>query len=319
MKNMLMLFCALLGFATLATPQVANVTAKQRYPWNGLVDVAVTLSGTEEECKTAMFLLCVTNKTTQTELPIRSVTPVGAATGAGNTWIRRFVWDATADVGRAKFGEVVLTVGLSLGVQLWENGPYWAECNVGATKPEESGYYFWWGDTVGYKRNANKNGWISVKDSTAFSFSTENCPTDGKDISQLQLAGYIDSTGNLVAQYDAARAHLGVPWRLPTDAEISALVSNCTTTWTTRNGVCGCLITGKGAYVSKNIFVPAAGYGYDSSLNSLGSYGCYWSSTPNSPYYNFAWGLFFGSGDFERCDGVRRHGRSVRPVRGFAQ
>ena len=23
------------------------------------------------------------------------------------------------------------------GVQLWENGPYWAECNVGATKPQE--------------------------------------------------------------------------------------------------------------------------------------------------------------------------------------
>ena len=23
-----------------------------------------------------------------------------------------------------------------------ENGPYWAECNVGATKPEEYGYYF---------------------------------------------------------------------------------------------------------------------------------------------------------------------------------
>ena len=22
-------------------------------------------------------------------------------------------------------------------VQLWEGGPYWAECNVGATKPEE--------------------------------------------------------------------------------------------------------------------------------------------------------------------------------------
>ena len=39
------------------------------------------------------------------------------------------------------------------GVQLWENGPYWAECNVGATKPEEYGYYFWWGDTVGYARN----------------------------------------------------------------------------------------------------------------------------------------------------------------------
>ena len=30
-------------------------------------------------------------------------------------------------------------------VQLWENGPYWAETNIGAAEPWESGYYFWWG------------------------------------------------------------------------------------------------------------------------------------------------------------------------------
>ena len=44
------------------------------------------------------------------------------------------------------------------GVQLWENGPYWAECNVGATNPEEYGYYFWWGDTVGYTRSGGTLG-----------------------------------------------------------------------------------------------------------------------------------------------------------------
>ena len=32
------------------------------------------------------------------------------------------------------------------GVQLWEGGPYWATTNIGAEKPEDSGYYFWWGD-----------------------------------------------------------------------------------------------------------------------------------------------------------------------------
>ena len=63
------------------------------------------------------------------------------------------------------------------GVQLWENGPYWAECNVGATKPEEYGYYFWWGDTVGYKRNASNNGWVSSQSGASFSFSSGNCPT----------------------------------------------------------------------------------------------------------------------------------------------
>ena len=30
------------------------------------------------------------------------------------------------------------------GVQLWENGPYWATTNIVAERPEDYGYYFWW-------------------------------------------------------------------------------------------------------------------------------------------------------------------------------
>ena len=41
------------------------------------------------------------------------------------------------------------------GVQLWENGPCWADRNIGAAKPEGHGLYFWWGDTVGYKCKNN--------------------------------------------------------------------------------------------------------------------------------------------------------------------
>lgn len=321
MRSMLMLFCALLVFSASALPIVTNVTARQRYPWNGLVDITVTLTGTEEDCKAALFPMYATNKATGAELPIRSVTSAGAATGAGNTWTRRFVWNATADVGRAKFGEVALTVGTPffVGVQLWENGPYWAECNVGATKPEESGYYFWWGDTVGYKRNTYDSGWISSKDSTTFSFLSVNCPTQGKSISQLRSAGYIDSTGNLAAKYDAATAYLGAPWRLPTDAEVSALISNCTTTWTTRNGVCGRLITGKGAYASKSIFIPAAGHGANNFHIGLGSSGAYWSSTPDSDDSDNAYHLISNSDAFlrTRYSLYRDYGLSVRPVRGF--
>lgn len=314
--------CAMLSFSVSALPIVTDVAAKQRYPWNGLVDITVTLSGTEEECAAATFPFYVTNKTTRAELPIGGVKAVGAIAGAGNTWTRRFVWNATADVGCAKFGEVELTVGApSMGVQLWADGPYWAECNVGATKPEECGHYFWWGDAIGYKRNANNDGWISVKDGTGFSFSDGNCPTYGKDNSQLQSAGYIDATGNLVAAHDAATAHLGAPWRMPTDAEFVALINNCDTEWTTRNGVFGWLVKGRGVYSSKSIFLSAAGYGYDSSLsNLLGSIGDYWSSTPssgNSGQVSLI--LDFNSGVFRRIGNKRCYGQSVRPVRGFAQ
>ena len=31
-------------------------------------------------------------------------------------------------------------------VPLWEGGPYWADRNIGAERPEDYGYYFWWGE-----------------------------------------------------------------------------------------------------------------------------------------------------------------------------
>lgn len=37
-------------------------------------------------------------------------------------------------------------------VQLWKDGPYWAETNIGAERAWQFGYYFWWGATSGYKR-----------------------------------------------------------------------------------------------------------------------------------------------------------------------
>ncbi|MCQ2392241.1 MAG: hypothetical protein MJ240_12530 [Kiritimatiellae bacterium] len=311
-----------------ATPDVTSVTAQQRYPWNGKVDIVVTFSGASNDVAQVACAFGVTNSATKSALPVTHVTPVEEIVGSGTTWTRRFVWDAAADVGEVKIPDLVLAVEvrsgeaeMSLGgIQLWENGPYWAEYNVGATKPEEYGYYFWWGDTVGYKRNASNDGWVSSQDGLSFTFSRGNCPTYGMDDSTLQSQGYIDSTGNLVAKYDAATAHLGAPWRMPTDAECSALFNNCTTTWTTRNGVYGRLVTGKGAYASKSIFLPAAGCGSDSNLKSSGLRGQYIYSTPYtfSDVSYYAWYLYFDSGEFYRNRyGSRDFGQSVRPLRGF--
>ena len=322
MSVVMALAFALNGFAA---PVVTDITAKQRFPWNGLVDITVTLSGMKEECKSSAWEFYATNKATNAAMPVASVNEVGTATGEGSQWTRRFVWNATEDLGKAKFGEVVLSVSpwkpSATGVQLWKNGPYWAECNVGATMPEECGFYFWWGDTVGYKRNASDNGWVSVKDGSSFSFYSGNCPTHGKSNSQLQSEGYIDLTGNLVAAYDAATAHLGAPWRMPTDAEFSALISNCETMWTTRNGVYGRLVKGKGNYSSKSIFLPAAGRGRGVYLRSLGALGNYRSSTPHSDDSYYAWDLDFYSSYFgwNDSDSNRDEGQSVRPVRGFAK
>ena len=322
MKKYLLALMLIPLMALAGNVSVTSVSAQQRYPWNGLVDITVTIQGTAEDVAGYECVFAATNSATRAAIPIEHITQNGGDVASTGVVTRKFIWDAKTDVGEVKIDDVALTVALIRhfgGVQLWENGPYWAECNVGATKPEEYGYYFWWGDTGGYKRNSANNGWVSVKDDSSFSFSSGNCPTYGKNNSQLQSAGYIDATGNLVAAHDAATAHLGAPWRMPTDAEFSALISNCDTEWTTRNGVKGRLVKGRGAYASKSIFLPAAGFGYGSSLNDLGSDGNCWSSTPYSVNSNDAWYLGFYSSDFNRSNSGRNDGQSVRPVRGFAK
>ena len=263
-----------------------------------------------------------------------AVSVVESCDVAGATVTRRKPLDATGrtvfPMGNAasRFYRLSATEGDANlgGVQLWENGPYWAECNVGASEPEEYGYYFWWGDTMGYTRSGGTLGlfglyssvtWVSSTGEQMGSspFSPSSCPTYGKDNSALQSEGWIDATGNLVAARDAATAHLGAPWRMPTYDEIQALIDNCTTTWIT-NGVSGRLVTGKGAYADRSIFLPAPGYGSGTNFANPNLRGYYWSSTPDSDNSYKAWYLDFNSSLFQRDTYYgRQYGLSVRPVR----
>ena len=84
---------------------------------------------------------------------------------------------------------------------------------MGATAPEEYGYCFWWGDTVGYTRSGGHRNifpvhyrdvtWVSSAgkqmDSSTFDYSA--CPTYGKSSATLQSEGWVDSTGNLAAAH----------------------------------------------------------------------------------------------------------------------
>jgi len=316
-KALSALFVFGLGLTVLAaTPTVTSVTAQQRYPWNGLVDIVVTISGEQSEVAKATCTFAATNSATKAALAIAHVTQVGTDTGSGNVWTRRFLWDTNADLGEVKIADVELVAevkssGLG-GVQLWDGGPYWAECNVGASKPEECGYYFMWGDTVGHKPTGNQfNGSL---------FTKENCSTWEKTESELLSLGYIDSTGNLMAEHDAATAHLGAPWRTPTFAELYALSCKCDTSWTMRSGVYGRLVTGRGTYASKSVFLPAAGYCHDNSLMDAGSKGFYWSSTPNQDFSDSAKSFYFYWGSFYPIEHqARLYGFSVRPIRGSFQ
>ena len=189
-------------------------------------------------------------------------------------------WADTADATSAKYtnGQTVKNLAASgtknlyavwdpQGVQLWEGGPYWAKNNLGATTPQGTGYFFWWGDTVGYKRVGDS--WNAVDGSvTGFSFASTNCPNYNKSLAQLQSSGWVDGNGSLVAAHDAATKYLGAPWRMPTSSDVSELRANTTCECTVRNGVSGVLITGKGDYASKSIFIPFAGVGTGTSFKS---------------------------------------------------
>ena len=308
--------CIIIALAMTVMAEITNTVKvtkfHQSYPYSGKATIEYTIGGTLPANAVAEIIL-------NTDDASATFIQENIVTGANTNVI-----DFASSFGGALLltnASFVVTIMEGLGgVQLWENGPYWAECNVGATKPEEYGYYFWWGDTVGYTNTGS--AWISVKDGTSISFSSSGtaASTDGKDNSALQSAGYIDSTGNLVAAHDAATAHLGAPWRMPTYAENYALIDNCNTAWITTNGVSGRLVTGRGNYANRSIFLPATGYGYDSGLNYAGSYGYYWSSTPGSDDLDYAsWGLRFYSGYFGRVINYRYYGQSVRPVRGFAE
>ena len=75
-------------------------------------------------------------------------------------------------------------------------------------------------------------------------------------------------------------AKLGDGWRLPTEEEFGALISNCGKgVWTNQqNGVYGRLFTGTGDYASNSIFLPAAGNKVNNGRENAGDRGYYWSS-----------------------------------------
>ena len=166
-------------------------------------------------------------------------------------------------------------------VQLWENGPKFAEYNIGATSVTGYGGYYCWG---GYK---------------------------DRDVNQSH-AGY----GN--RYYDAAKYHWGSKWRIPTIDELKGLIENCKCTWIedyNGTGVNGLLCEGKESfYVSNSIFLPAGG-AYEipkEGVTGTKTYGLYWSYTGYDE--GNAWFMRFRSDatqtDHNRC----YYGFSVRAV-----
>ena len=281
------------------------------------VDVAIPLEGT--------VTFNVGGGSSVNPISVRVGRPIGELPMPTRDEYTFLGWFTAAEGGIAVTPETVVTADMTIyarwqethaKVQLWEGGPYWATTNVGAEKPEDYGYYFWWGDTVGYKRENNK--WVASNGSNSnFSFGSGNTPTCNKSISTLQSEGWITSDGVLTPEHDAAHAHWGGDWRMPTYQELVDLCDMCDWIRTKMNGVYGYVVRGRGEYTSNSIFLPCVGNGNGTSFNDSSSYGSYWSSELGTDG-NCAGGIDFGYGDtyHEPYYDDLYYGHSVRPVQG---
>ena len=181
------------------------------------------------------------------------------------------------------------------------SGTLWATCNVGASKPEEYGNYFAWGESEpkdSYKWSTYK--WCNGSDSTM----TKYC-TDSK-------YGTVDNKKELLPEDDAATANWGNNWRMPSLEQFEELYNPDYTTADimTLNGVKGRKLTSKKN--GKSVFLPAGGDRYD-GFSSEGV-GYYLTRTLSISSLR-AYYLCVDSGGWGYGDISRYFGQSARPVR----
>lgn len=179
----------------------------------------------------------------------------------------------------------------------------WASFNIGASKPEEYGDYYAWGETVTKSNYCWSTYIFGTSESGPFSKYNTNVSYGTVDnIVKLELGPYGD---------DVASKKLGGKWRMPTGDEWSELNSKCTWVWATRNGVNGYQVT---ATNGNSIFLPAAGYRDGTNLAFEGRSADFWSSSLYTD--NPRSSMYLGVSSDLVLPGVsyRYYGFSVRPV-----
>ncbi len=132
-------------------------------------------------------------------------------------------------------------------VQLWENGPKWAEFNVGAKSVGDDGGYYYW----------------------------------GMAIDQDPELKYYEGDGDIQGgPHDTAMNLWGENWQMPTDNDLTDLYDKCNVEWTSDykgTGKAGNVFTGTGNYSGNSVFFPIAGFYAGEVIYDETGY--YWSST----------------------------------------
>lgn len=136
------------------------------------------------------------------------------------------------------------------------SGVLWCEHNVGASRPEDAGLYFSWGNVTGHAAGSGYN------------FSDENyaASAGGSLVGDIPVSDV----------YDMAHHNMGGQWRLPRFSEVMELNENCDFLWIEQDGVLGARYTSR--INGNSIFLPAAGSWEETSILQFGEIGYYMCS-----------------------------------------
>lgn len=155
---------------------------------------------------------------------------------------------ATNDTNSCPPPKGIKMVDLGLSVK-------WADRNVGATSVDDYGQMFMWSSC-----NSNLDNEATIH------FVAPN-----KNTAPANICG---------TKFDAARMKWGAPWRLPSKKELRELVNQCKWEWTEKGNTEGWLVTGPNG---NSIYLPAAGWKSNGSIQDRGQGACYWSGTAVAP------------------------------------
>ena len=184
------------------------------------------------------------------------------------------------------------------------SGTLWATCNVGANSPEEYGDYFAWGETEPKETyDIGNYKWCRNSQTSMTKYCTN---------SSYGYNGFTDNKTELEPEDDAAYVNWGEDWRMPSYDQLNELKTNCTWSGTTINGVNGLMVTGPNG---NSLFLPTAGFRYENSLSTDGSFGLYWSRILGSAHQYDACNLGFSVREQTWLESHRYNGYTVRPVR----
>lgn len=202
-----------------------------------------------------------------------------------------------------QYGRIPVPEAVDMGLSV-----KWASFNLGATNPEEVGYFYMWGETT----PALQSTWEGYKWCDG-----NNPPTGFYKYNTNPNLGNVDNITRLDLEDDAASYILGGNWRIPTPQEFNALKNETNFTWTKTQvgGINGYRVTSK--KTGNSIFLPFSHWkrSVDKDAGQPADFFSLWSSDLGDYDPSF-WAICFVDlrGYPECLNTARCNLESIRPV-----